>query len=296
MLCPSRGWGEEHGMVLMSTMSSGSHLRIMDHSYRLYPYGGFIAKPIVAALVDRGVVDVLVIKSKISTADDIMGEFVPLFESMGGTVTTLEYDLGEQEDYYERQARVADEALTRIIEVGEVDTTAVVYLGYSEAVYFLKHGSNTSLVTVPWFGTDATFNKTTIIEEAGEEAAMVSLVSPTPVVVNSTQYQRVNKLYMESFGSPMGLEKSNLYDSLWILAKTVIETNATDQKTVSEKLPDIASIYIGVSGPCNLDEYGDRIFARYDYWEYRVINGSVQAVKTGSYDWTRIIKWVKEPT
>ena len=290
MLCSSRGWGEEHDMVLMSTVSSGSHLRIKDNSFRLNPYNGFIAKPLVAALTDSGVSDVLVIRRGDSWSEDIMGEFKPLFESKGGTVTTLEYD-GSEMGPLKFKTREADEALKEIIEKGDADSTGVVYLGFTEALYFLKYGLNTSLVSVPWFGTDATINKTIIMEEAGEGAAMVSLVSPVPVAVNSTKYRRVNELYMDSFGTPMSLEEANLYDSCWLLAKTVIETNSTDQDKVTEKLPDIASRHFGASGPCNLDEYGDRVSSQYDYWEYDMVNGTVQAIKTGSYDWTGNIEW-----
>ena len=291
-LCESRSWGEDNGMVLVSTISSGSHLRIEDHCFRLNPYDGYTSKPIVAALVDRGIVNVLVIKSKTDTVNDIMVEFVPLFESTGGSVSTLEYDLGGNKEAFKSKAREADEALTMILEGGGVGTTAVVYLGFSEVIYFLEYGHNTSLVTVPWFGTDATINKTLIIEEAGEEAAKVSLVSPVPVVVNSFQYNRVNGLFVASFGYPMGLEEANLYDSLWLLAKTVIETNSTAQETVAANLPGIASEYFGVGGPLDLDEYGDRVLAQYDYWEYRFVNGTVQAIKTGSYDWTGELEWI----
>jgi len=264
MLCSSRSWGEENGMVLISTGSRGSHLRLEDNCFRLYPFDGFVAKPLVSILQEEGIEDILVLRRKDSWSIDILNEFQPLWESKGGTVYVVEYEPELREEVIMKELEEANEVLVQIIEEGELSSTGVLYLGFSEAGKILEYSSDSTLVSVPWFGTSANVNKTEIIELAGMEARKVSLTSPVPVVAESEMFDQINRGFEEEFGVSLSLENANLYDSLWLLSLTVLEANSTGQDAVSSYLPIVASGYIGLSGPCELDGFGDRVSIQYD--------------------------------
>ena len=86
----------------------------------------------------------------------------------------------------------------------------------------------------------------------------------------------------------------NLYDAVWLSALTVIQTGEYDNVTFIETFPEVARDYNGVSGNCNLDQYGDRLNAGYNIYKY-VLRGENVYLKEIGYCDTSLpgIQWTE---
>lgn len=104
-----------------------------------------------------------------------------------------------------------------------------------------------------------------IAEDAGEQASMVGLIGP----VASPSYSHANldlKEIGERFGFYQTWEYFHLataYDCCWIYALSVLEASSSSAPDVKAVLPSVAAGYTGASGPCVLDENGDRLIVNY---------------------------------
>ena len=61
----------------------------------------------------------------------------------------------------------------------------------------------------------------------------------------------------------------SIYDSVWVLGKTILETDSIDPLTVRDAITDVASRHTGTIGTMNLNELGDFATPSYDLWSIR---------------------------
>ena len=59
------------------------------------------------------------------------------------------------------------------------------------------------------------------------------------------------------------------YDSVWVLGKTILETDSIDPLTVRDAITDVAATHTGTIGTINLNEFGDFAAPSYDLWSIR---------------------------
>ena len=60
-----------------------------------------------------------------------------------------------------------------------------------------------------------------------------------------------------------------IYDSVWVLGKTILETDSIDPLTVRDSIIDIAATHTGTIGTINLNEFGDFATPSYGLWSIR---------------------------
>jgi hypothetical protein len=66
-----------------------------------------------------------------------------------------------------------------------------------------------------------------------------------------------------------------------------------DPLAVKAVLPSVAAKYEGVSGPCVLNEYGDRVNPGYDIWGYISVDDQVQIKLYGWVNTENKVKWLR---
>jgi ABC-type branched-subunit amino acid transport system substrate-binding protein len=99
---------------------------------------------------------------------------------------------------------------------------------------------------------------------------------------NSPNYITLNDLFQ---CEKLSYYHTTCYDTLWILAKTIIETGSTDTIDIMNEFVNQVKKYEGISGEIRLDLNGDRKQDNYDvmsYFEYK--NGNVEFIRSGYYD------------
>ncbi len=158
-----------------------------------------------------------------------------------------------------------------------------------------------TLPTVPWYGSDGTFDVfnrlhwTEEVEGARESFARLGLVGPIASPSYSPEYRKLNERYHNVTGLQLDFTGSNYYDGCWLYALSVIRANSTDVNLVRDALRELARDYVGMSGPCELDENDDRLRGHYDLMGYFEVEGETQYLKCGFYNATTgEITWNEE--
>ena len=114
-------------------------------------------------------------------------------------------------------------------------------------------------MNVTWFSTDAVANSLEIEQLPPDISTSVKLVSPQHLPVWSNHSSTIASDYHTQFEAHLGFYEANIYDSCMILCLSVIEVGSDDPSLVEEVLPGVAENFIGLTGPCGLDQYGDRL-------------------------------------
>lgn len=294
-LCACRGYALENGMVLMSSSSTSPILAIYDCIFRLAPHDLRVAYPIAEAMEDLGVEEVVILQLETSFMDEIAEEFTRIYE--GTVVATIRYSPELLGEGFRKCLEEAEEALIKAVDREGAGDVALLYLGLNEVGHILKiSGDYPTLFNVTWFGCHHTANLEEVLEDAGEEASRVKLISPQATYSGGPTYDGLNAEYEALFGESMDLYDANLYDECWIMALSVLQSNSTSGLQVQEALPEVASNYTGVSGRCLLDENGDRLSVDYALWGYFEVDGTHVRLRCGTYsyenddiDWDEIL-------
>jgi ABC-type branched-subunit amino acid transport system substrate-binding protein len=183
---------------------------------------------------------------------------------------------------FKHQLEIAEAAFT---EYNETEKPNMLLVTFSEASYILNDAKYYPvLLNTTWFGTDSIADDRSILEEAGEYASQVKLISPK-ISVNqeNVDYLEINQLYMEKFGSDMDFYQANVYDCCWLMAHCIIDLNTTDGGAIQSSILEVASKHQGITGNLSLDSNGDREIASYALYGYFNVNGTYVSEKCGFY-------------
>jgi ABC-type branched-subunit amino acid transport system substrate-binding protein len=296
-LCASyNGFGEEHGMTVISTGSTSplSCCRKEDRAFRLHPYDGEVLAPAALMVHSLGVTDVVVLQRGDSWGDFISEGFGEEFEGLGGRIASvIRYDsfiwseAGEYEGNIKAFLDDAESALKNVVEERGKDSAAVFVASFTEIAEMLRRAEGyPTLLKVAWFSPERLSDPSAVIENASEAAAGVGLCGYRIHMPDNPVHRRVDEAFQAEFGEPLEFIEANVYDGCWIMALSVIEANSTEGLAVYEALPDVAASYSGVTGRCLLNEYGDRIEMDYDIWGYFEVEGETQCLICGLYNST----------
>ena len=84
----------------------------------------------------------------------------------------------------------------------------------------------------------------------------------------------------------------NVYDGLWITALAVSETGSMDGTKVGLAIPSIAKSYVGVTGNCSFNDWGDRWGVNWSIYRYRLVDHISQISLYGFFNFsTGEITW-----
>lgn len=126
----------------------------------------------------------------------------------------------------------------------------------------------------------------------GGDYSQFKFYSPILMNPNNEVYRRVNQTFYKKSNCSLGLESSYIYDSCWILAKSVLEADSLNGTMVAEVVPLIASEYWGASGHCVLNEYGEKAFVDYELRSFIVDDDLIEYRICGFYSGTSgVIRW-----
>lgn len=294
-------------MTVISTGSTSplSCCRKEDRAFRLHPYDGELLAPAALMIHSLGVTDVVVLQRGDSWGDFINEGFGEEFVERGGRIASvIRYDsfiwseAGEYEGSINAFLDDAESALKDVVEERGEDSAAVFVASFTEIAEILRRaGEYPTLLKVAWFSPERLSDPSAVIENASEEAAGVGLIGCRIHIPDNTVHRRVGEAYQEEFGEPLEFIEANIYDGCWIMAQSVIEAGTANGTEVAKVLPEVASSYRGVTGPCSLNEMGERAHVDYDIRGFFEVNGTYQYLKCGFYDGANeSITWDEVPT
>ncbi len=288
-------FGKENNMTLISPSSTSPTYNREDHVFRLCTNDLKQVSPIAAMIRSLHVSGIVILQRADAWGDGIVGALKELIEAEGGPVIeTIRY-AGEVTTFH-RYLDEAEEALQRLAEEGGTGKTGVLVISFSEVETILQEATmHPELLSVPWFGSEEIASSARILDEAGEEAVKVRLISPqvdhVPEGDASRVYMTLNSSYYDETGYDLGFHSANIYDACWIAALSVIEAGTDNGADVQRVLPYVAAGYTGATGRCLLDENGDREKMDYSLLGYFNVDGEYKYLRCGTYHHGGSVEW-----
>jgi len=289
-------FGKENNMTLISPSSTSPIYNREDHVFRLCTNDLKQVSPIAAMIRSLHVSGIVILQRADAWGDMIVEALKEIIEDEGGLVIeTVRYAC--EDTTFHSYLDEVEEALQRLTVERGIRKTGVLVLSFSEVATILQEATtHPELLSVPWFGSEEIASSARILDEAGEEAVKVRLISPqvdhVPEGDANVIYARLNASYYDETRYSLGFHSANIYDACWIAALSVIEAGSDSGVDVQRVLPHVAAGYMGATGRCLLDENGDRDkmdFALMGYFEEA---GTVKRLRYGSYDgMTGVVTW-----
>jgi branched-chain amino acid transport system substrate-binding protein len=289
-ICVSMAFIELNGMVQLSPASTSPSCARKDATFRLCPHDFKTSLPTARMILSRNISAVVVLYRGDAWGDGLLEGFREEFNSVGGKVTaSIRYASETSGDGLRSYVKKANAAISDTVEEVGVDQAAMLVYCFDEIIDILQVASDyPEMMSVTWFGAEANLGSKawltyTIPESVMDEAGTVSLISPFPACTYTPLYERLNETYVTEFGESLDFYSANIYDGCWILALSVIEAGTDDGDVVRNVLPEVAADYSGLSGPCILDENGDRNAVDYTLWGYFEVDGTCENLRCGTY-------------
>ncbi|MBN2335269.1 ABC transporter substrate-binding protein [Candidatus Bathyarchaeota archaeon] len=289
-LCVSMSYIEHNGMVVISPTSTNPQdcTRKVDGVFKMSPIETRHAVPAAAAAESLGASHVLIIYRGDAWAEHLIIVFK---QEYSGRLTEMRYAAETTGDGFGEYMSLADQAVRESAADGE--KTVVLALSFSEAVDILGEASRyPALMNATWLRADGERFSKDVIDEVGAEAAAVKLIGPYPAMPDTETMRELDAAYRAEFGEPLGYFDANVYDSLWVMALSVVEAGSADGDAVEGVLPKAAEGYRGLTGLCLLDAVGDRDHIDCELWGYYMVDGEAEGHLYGYYNATsRSVNW-----
>ena len=217
-------------------------------------------------IVDYGVKAIAVLQRADTWGDGLYAVVEENFRKLGGTIIErVRYD-PEKTEFSAELAILASKIDSAIKTYGE-DKVGFLLLAFDEAAVIQSQAKDyPALMSVLWFGSDGHVWSDRLVEEAGQYAFMVRHICTYATTTNSTLRINFAEKHKAKVGYVPGTYSTCLYDSIWLVAKAILEAATTDTTVLKKILPGVAARYFGASGWCLLDENGDRAAMDYDIW------------------------------
>lgn len=276
---------EERDMLMLSPSANSRELAIAgDNLFRTCPTDLVQARIQAKVLASWGIKGLIVIQRGDEWADEIYEILQKEYEASGGTIVEMyRYDPAI-ENFVGVLNTVETWAQKAISDYGE-KRVAVEVIGREEVESLISMAVNFPTVyDLKWFGSAGTTQKTSLFQSNSEEAAHLKLFGPVLFQEESDEYFDFATKYSLLTGSTPDFYTSAMYDAAWIYALSVIETWSTEAYLIEQVLADIADDYVGASGSCRMNEYGDRLDVDHEIWGYSLDDGQLETTRYGYYD------------
>ena len=261
--------------------------RLAPNTYRLYPADHLYTAPLARCIESRNVSKVILVQVEgyMKTMDD---EFLDEYTKNISKII-IEHDADDNQ--INVTTRLLEETITESIKTHGETHVAVYFIGFSELLEkILNSTTDNTLYNVPWFTWDwFTWHQDPGTKYSGfmeNKTKLPQLFGVHPAIPDNPTYHRVNQAYLEEFNKSISMIHANIYDALWINALTVAETNSSDGTTVGLSVPEVAQNYVGATGNCSFNEWGDREGVDWMVFGYEFTSNQTEVVTFGFYNVT----------
>ena len=266
-----KSYVDSNDMVLISPSSISPSLAIADNVFRMIPDHTQQGKVLALLFQEKGIKAVVPIYRADVWGDDLYKTTKNSFEALGGVMDEgIRYS--PEVTVYSTEANLLSSLVGKYVNEYSADEVAVLMIGFSETVYLLNYAASyDNLETVRWFGSDGSSNDGTLSIDpiSSKFIQNTNFVSTQFATSTNEIYQHVNDYLIDFKSSSPNAYVFSLYDSVWVLGKTILETDSVDPLTVRDAIIDVASRHTGAIGTINLNEFGDSTTSNYGLWSVR---------------------------
>jgi ABC-type branched-subunit amino acid transport system substrate-binding protein len=281
-----------HGMVLVSATSEqpdfAQGYRTTLPLFRLCPVWSYKGSSLADLMWADGVRTVFILQPGDSWGDGIFNDFEAEWWSLGGVAVGEKVRYEAATTDFSAYLQLLDDKVALALQQngGLNDTVGLLALCRGEAPLVVKQAeSYSNLFKITWYGADYTANSTQLAEQAGPQAARVKWISLKPETPKSDSYLSLSSMYLSLTGQQIDIYSAYLYDSAFLLAKSVIEAQSADGSKVGVVFQEVCNSTFGVTGWCGLNLNRDRIPPPYEIWSYaRTASNTTAPILVGTLD------------
>ena len=277
-----KSYADSNNMLLISPSSTSPALAIDDNIFRLIPDDTQQGIVLAKLFEEQGIRAVVPVYRGDVWGDGLFESTKMNFEALGGVMDDgIRYS--PDVTVYSTEANLLSNLVDEYTAEYSTDEVAVMLISFSEAVHILNFAdSYDNLHEVRWFGSDASSHDSTLSDDPLSAAFTedVNFVSTQFATSANDIHAHVRDYFIDFKGSTPNAYAYSSYDSVWVLGKTIMETNSVDSITVRDAIIDVAATHTGAIGTVNLNKAGDLAISNYDLWS---INDGVW-ILYGHYD------------
>ncbi len=269
-----KNYVDANGMLALACCSSASAVAIPgDNIYRLTTvdihYIGIHAE----AARSHGMDNLIHVYRGDVWGDGINEALKAGFSEHGGTVSNwIRYNPGTAD--YAEVARHLSEIVGEVTETTDPGRVGIVVSSYAEYLDIMREATSYDILDdVTWFGIATPIGDPQIADDPVIRAFVdkVGLYSITLSVPDSQYYRQVEAVITERLGYEPNPFIYAAYDSVWIMALTMLDAQTTNADGLKASIADVAEEYQGVTGDIRFNDAGDLADSDYDVW--RVSDG-----------------------
>lgn len=216
---------------------------------------------------------------------DIEGNiFAEEFEKLGGEVLgSFSYRrVGNYSIEDQNYAVCLLEANGVLKQVSSTESVGIFFIGGFELEDIITESNNYPFFSnITWLNLDAYNFPEDVLLGIGETLNNASLITSQPVIVYNEKTNEINNEYKSLLGDDLDFYSANVYDSCMILGLSVIEADSDNSTLVRDVLPTVAEDFIGLTGQCGLNSFGDRSVFRTGF--YKLSTGRIDLWKSMDY-------------
>jgi branched-chain amino acid transport system substrate-binding protein len=283
-------------ILYISPSSTSPALAIADDFLFRFCTTDEVQGPAIAALAQAAGIEHLIFGWRGDTwGDGLQGAAEASLLELGIAVDSNKLRYDPLQEAFTSEAALLDGYVSEAVASGvALDKIGFNVIGFEEVVPFMVEASKyDQLRQIKWIGSDGTAFSEALLQtpEAAQFAVDVKWInSMNKPEDGSENYARVRDHIQELLGRETDAYSYNTYDIIWALA-VAIDQVGYDAAAAKEVLPEVTKEISknGASGYIELNEFGDRAFADYNYV---MLDSDFEWVIPGFFDGlTRTITW-----
>ncbi len=264
-----KNYADANGMLVVSCCSSASAVAVPDDNvYRLATVDTHYIGILAEAARGHGMDTLIHVYRGDVWGDGFAASLQDGFSERGGIVSNwIRYNPSTAN--FTEVARHLDGMVQEAMKTNEPDRIGVVLSGYGESIDIIRAAVSYEILDdVTWFGTTSVLGDDRIIDDPIIEAFAdsVGLYTITLSIPDSPEYRQVEAAMIERLGYPPESFLYAAYDTVWVVALTMLDAQSTDVNDMKASIEDAAGEYQGVIGEIRFDDAGDLADANYAVW------------------------------
>ena len=294
-----KDYADENHIVVFSEGSTSPVVAIPDdYIFRLPVTDTTQNSALAPAIYDMGIEHMIIVARNDAWGNGNVETMTELYEAQGGVVEdSLIYDSEKTE--FSAEAAILNDIVIELNSLYGADKVGIATWSFEFSAIFAACEQYPALVDTTWYGSNGFGRSTEFTDEHpnSHETTFLAMIMGTAQSSRHTDFQA--KYLKRSGGRLAGTYTVHMYDIVWILCKSVLESGTYDGAIVKEVLPTIAEQYWGACGWTKLNENGDRAESSYELWTVNLnaTSGLPGWYVAASYDsGSGSLNWVNPPS
>ena len=259
--------------MIITSWSATPSLAVVDNIFRFSPDSSQKGNVLSLLFEREGIEAVIPIYRGDDWGDSVYKSTKNSFEALGGVMDEgIRYSPEAEASTYYVKASMLSDLVDKYTDQYPADKVAVLMTGFHETEHLLGSADSfDNLHDVRWFDADVSAKYYALADDPAVSTFLqdVDIVGTVFGASRNDVYAHVQEYWMNYKGRIPSPYIFSIYDSIWVLGKTILETDSIDPLTVRDAIIDVATTHTGTIGTINLNEFGDFATPNYDLWSIR---------------------------